>query len=78
VVELVGGLVRASRRDHGVYGIPAIGAAADVGLTVTGQQVVSVFFDHWSLMRLPTKPITGVRLLGVSLLLIGIVLIQAL
>ena len=49
-----------------------------MGLTVTGQQVVSVFFDHWSLMRLPTKPITGVRLLGVSLLLIGIVLIQAL
>lgn len=58
--------------------IPAIGAAAVVGLTVTGQQVTSVFFDRYGLMRMPTKPVTGVRLLGVSLLLVGVVLIQAL
>jgi transporter family-2 protein len=58
--------------------IPAIGAAAVVGLTVTGQQVASVFFDRWGLMRMPAKPVTGARLFGVGLLLIGVVLIQAL
>lgn len=58
--------------------IPAIGAAAVVGLTVTGQQVASVFFDRWGLMRFPTKPVSGARLSGVALLLVGVVLIQAL
>jgi transporter family-2 protein len=56
--------------------IPAIGAAAVVGLTVTGQQVAGVFFDRWGLMRMPHKPVSGVRLLGVGLLLV--VFIQAL
>ena len=32
--------------------IPVIGAAV-VGLTVAGQQVASVFFDRWGLMRMP-------------------------
>jgi len=58
--------------------LPAIGAAAVVGLTVTGQQVASVFFDRWGLMRVPTKPVSGARLSGVALLLVGVVLIQAL
>jgi transporter family-2 protein len=58
--------------------IPAIGAASVVGLTVAGQQVASVFFDRWGLMRMPTKPVTGGRLFGVALLLLGVVLIQAL
>lgn len=57
--------------------IPAIGAAAVVGLTVTGQQMASVFFDRWGLMRMPAKPVTGARLFGVGLLLVGVVLIQA-
>lgn len=58
--------------------LPAICAAAVVGLTVTGQQVASVFFDRWGLMRMLAKPVTGARLLGVGLLLVGVVFIQAL
>src|SRR3712207_3224943 len=57
--------------------IPAIGAAAVVGLTVAGQQIASIFFDRWGLMRMPTRPVTGVRLLGVVLLFAGVVLILA-
>lgn len=58
--------------------ILAIGAAAVVGLTVAGQQEASAFFDRWGLMRMPMKPVGGTRLLGVALLLMGVVLIQAL
>jgi len=58
--------------------IPASGAAAVVGLTVAGQQIASVFFDRWGLMRMPKKPVSAQRLLGVALLLLGVVLIQAL
>lgn len=56
--------------------IPAIGAAAVVGLTVAGQQVASVFFDRYGLMRLPRRPVTAPRLTGVGLLLVGVALIQ--
>lgn len=57
--------------------IPEIGAASTVALTVAGQQVASVFVDRHGLFRLPRRPITAVRLTGVSLLLAGVVLIQA-
>ena len=56
--------------------IPDVGAAV-MGLTVTGQQVASVFFDRWGLMRMPDKPVTGARLLDVGLLLVGVILIHA-
>ncbi len=73
----LGGLCGAAYVTTVFTAIPAIGAAAVVGLTVTGQQVASVFFDRWGLMCMPTKPVTGPRLFGVALLLIGVVLIQA-
>jgi transporter family-2 protein len=53
--------------------IPVIGAAATVGLTVAGQQVVSVFVDKYGWLRLPQRPVSGTRLVGVGLLLAGIV-----
>ena len=73
----LGGLCGAAYVTTVFTAIPAIGAAAVVGLTVAGQQVASVFFDRWGLMRMPTKPVGGVRLLGVAVLLLGVVLIQA-
>jgi transporter family-2 protein len=56
--------------------IPEIGVAPTVALTVAGQQVASVLVDRHGLLRLPRRPITGPRLLGVALLLGGVVLIQ--
>ncbi len=57
--------------------IPAIGAAAAIGLTIAGQQLASVLFDRYGLMSLPRRPVTRTRLAGVSLLLVSVVLIQA-
>jgi transporter family-2 protein len=57
--------------------IPAIGAAATVGLTVAGQQVASVFVDKYGWLRLPQRPVSATRLTGVILLLTGIVVIKA-
>jgi transporter family-2 protein len=56
--------------------IPLIGAAVVVGVTVAGQQVVSVLFDRYGLMRLPRRPVTATRLAGVTLLLAGVASIQ--
>jgi bacterial/archaeal transporter family-2 protein len=56
--------------------IPVIGAAVVVGVTVAGQQLASVFFDRYGLMRLPRRPLTAGRLAGVALLLVGVASIQ--
>jgi transporter family-2 protein len=56
--------------------IPEIGAAPTVALTVAGQQVASVLIDRHGLLRLPRRPISRRRLLGVAVLLGGVALIQ--
>jgi bacterial/archaeal transporter family-2 protein len=56
--------------------IPEIGVAPTIGLTVAGQQVASVFVDRHGLLRLPRRPVTRVRLVGIATLLTGVALIQ--
>ncbi len=56
--------------------IPVIGAAAAVGFTVAGQQVASVFVDRYGWFRLPQRPVSGLRLAGVVLLLAGVAIIK--
>ena len=56
--------------------IPVIGTAAAIGLTVAGQQVASVFVDRYGWFRLPQRPVSGLRLAGVALLLVGVALIK--
>jgi uncharacterized membrane protein YdcZ (DUF606 family) len=52
--------------------IPVIGSAAAVGLTVAGQQIVSLFVDRYGWFRLPKREISGMRFDGVAILLGGI------
>jgi bacterial/archaeal transporter family-2 protein len=56
--------------------MPVLGAAVVIGLTVAGQQVAAVLFDRFGLLRLPRRPVTILRLGGVTLLLIGVALSQ--
>ncbi|MFI8326021.1 DMT family transporter [Streptomyces sp. NPDC085529] len=56
--------------------IPAIGAAVTIALTVTGQQLTSALIDHKGLFRLPRRPLTRPRALGLALLLAGSLAIQ--
>lgn len=56
--------------------IPEIGAAPTIALTVAGQQMASVLVDRYGLLRLPRRPISRRRVLGVATLLAGVALIQ--
>jgi bacterial/archaeal transporter family-2 protein len=56
--------------------IPEIGVAPTIALTVGGQQIASVFVDRHGLLRLPRRPITQGRLVGVVVLLAGVGLVQ--
>jgi transporter family-2 protein len=57
--------------------IPEIGVAPTIGLTVAGQQLASILVDRYGLLRLPRRPVTRVRLVGIVTLLAGVALIQA-
>ncbi len=72
----LGGLAGATYVTTVFTAIPVIGAAAAVGLTVAGQQVASIFVDIFGWFRLPQRPVSAVRLLGVLLLLTGVVIIK--
>lgn len=56
--------------------IPAIGTAATVGLTVAGQQIVSLFVDRHGWFRLPQREISPLRFAGVVVLLLGVAAIK--
>ncbi|MBZ7926116.1 DMT family transporter [Ensifer adhaerens] len=72
----LGGLAGATYVTTVFTAIPVIGAAAAVGFTVAGQQVASVFVDRYGWFRLPQRPVSGLRLAGVVLLLAGVALIK--
>ena len=56
--------------------IPAIGTAATVGLTVAGQQIVSLFVDRHGWFRLPQREISTLRFAGIAVLLLGVAAIK--
>lgn len=58
--------------------IPAIGAAVTIALTVTGQQIAAAAIDARGAFRLPKRPITATRGLGLVLLVVGSALVQLL
>jgi transporter family-2 protein len=72
----VGGFVGATYVTSVFLLIPVIGAAPTVALTVAGQQLASVIVDRYGLLRLPKRPISTIRLMGVAVLLIGVALLQ--
>lgn len=72
----LGGLVGATYVTSVFELIPEIGAAATIALTVGGQQLASVLVDRYGLLRLPRRPITGMRLAAVASLLTGVAVIQ--
>jgi bacterial/archaeal transporter family-2 protein len=56
--------------------IPEIGAATTVALTVTGQQLFSAVIDHFGLFRMPKRALSGRRIAGLALLVVGSILVQ--
>ena len=56
--------------------VPKLGAAAFIGLLVTGQMLAAVALDHFGWLGLEQRAIDLPRLLGVILLIGGVILIR--
>jgi bacterial/archaeal transporter family-2 protein len=72
----LGGLVGASYVTVSLLAVPVIGAAPTIALSVAGQQLASALVDHAGLFRLPRRPLTLARVVGVLVLAAGAVLLQ--
>lgn len=72
----LGGFVGATYVTTVFLAIPEIGTAATVGLTIAGQQAVSVLVDRYGWFRLPRRPLSALRLAGALVLLAGVAIIK--
>ena len=55
---------------------PRLGAASMIALIIAGQMLASLALDHFGWLGYQVHPVTGIRMLGVVLLVGGVVLIR--
>lgn len=70
-----GGLVGAAYVTSAAAFATRLGAAAWLGLIVTGQIAASIAMDHFGLVGFARRPVTPVRILGAILLVAGVALV---
>lgn len=71
-----GGLLGAVYIAAAVVLAPRLGAATLVAAVVAGQMVASLVLDHFGWVGFPEHPVSGIRLVGAGLVILGVVLVQ--
>ena len=56
--------------------VPRIGVALTFSLVIAGQMLVTLVIDHFGILDVPIKQINFPRILGVTLITIGVILIR--
>jgi len=56
--------------------VPRIGVALAFSLAIGGQMIVTLLIDHFGWLGVPEKPINLWRILGATLITIGVILIR--
>ena len=74
--QWTGGLLGAIYIAGAVVLAPRLGSGTLIAAVVGGQMVASLVLDHFGLVGFPEHPISGARLLGATLVILGVVLIQ--
>lgn len=74
--QWTGGLLGAIYIAGVVVLAPRLGAGTLIAAVVGGQMAASLVLDHFGLVGFPQHPISGVRLLGAGLVILGVALIQ--
>ncbi len=74
--QWIGGLLGATYIAVAVVLAPRLGAGTLIAAVVAGQMVASVVLDHFGLVGFAVHPITGPRLLGTVLVIVGVILVK--
>lgn len=72
----IGGPLGAAIVLAGAFLAPKLGAAAFIAAVVAGQLCCSLILDHFGLMNLPRQELTAARLVGVTLVFAGVLLVK--
>jgi bacterial/archaeal transporter family-2 protein len=72
----VGGLIGALYVVATIVLAPRLGAATLIAAVVAGQMIASLVLDQYGLLGFPTHPISGLRVLGAALVIVGVILVQ--
>jgi transporter family-2 protein len=76
IVAWTGGLLGAFFVAATVTLVPRLGVALTFSLLIAGQMLVTLVIDHFGLLGVPVKEANLPRLLGVSFIMIGVILIR--
>ena len=74
--QWTGGLLGAGYIAAAIVLAPRLGAATLVAAVVAGQMIASLALDHYGWVGFAQHAISGPRLLGAGLVIVGVVLIQ--
>ena len=72
----IGGLIGALYVVATIVLAPRLGAATLVAAVVAGQMIASLLLDQYGLLGFPTHPMSGPRVLGAALVIVGVILVQ--
>ncbi len=75
-IAWIGGLLGAFFVSAVATSIPRLGVAMTFSLAIAGQMLITLFLDHFGFLGVPVKEISLVRILGVTLITIGVILIR--
>lgn len=70
-----GGLIGAFYVTVVIISIPRIGAANLLSLSIAGQLIAAILFDHYGWLGFALHPVNGWRLLGSVLIMAGVLLV---
>ncbi len=73
--QLSGGFFGAFFVTMTIVGVPRIGTAAVLALTIVSQLAAGLVMDHYGVFGMRGIPLDGKRIVGVALLLVGVFLI---
>jgi transporter family-2 protein len=76
LVAWSGGIMGAFFVASTVMLVPRLGVALTFSLVIAGQMLITLIIDHFGLLGVPVKETNLMRVLGVSLITIGVILIR--
>jgi bacterial/archaeal transporter family-2 protein len=75
-IAWIGGILGAFFVSAVAASIPRLGVAMTFSLAIAGQMLITLILDHFGFLGVPVKEISLVRILGVTLITIGVILIR--
>ena len=72
----VGGLLGASFLGLSVFLVPRLGSATTLCLVIAGQVVTSILIDRFGLFGLPVRDMSVPRIVGATLVVVGVFIVR--